>query len=264
MHYEQSAYNDYKNTESAEVSKRVDEWHMRRWARFTASEDYKLFAPSKGSEMFGTGAWTYIKQKALEMTTVMQERPEVEEAKSILHGRAQQYAAHEAYVEYTKNYDLTHFGDENPVFIPYLPLAEEAGGSPDSGIVTLQGSITMGAEFKNPKNPINHFDRLDWKDQFDVRDNYPLAYAQCKKLMMCTDAKQWDFVSFDDRQVVKSKRIKVIPIYLDVDKSFQNNLEVRLRCAIKEKYRLISKKYGVEVANRTDFMQKFNLIGQSL
>lgn len=261
MHHEYP-YRDYKNTESPEVSKKVDEWFLKRWARFTASEDYKLMVPGKG-EMFGTGAWTYIKQKALEMTTNMQERPELEEAKAILHGRSQQYAAHEAYTHHTKNYDLTYFGDDDPIFYPYLPLAEEAGGSPDSAVVTLQGSITMGAEFKNPKNPINHFDRLDWKDQFDVRENYPLAYTQCTKLMMCTGADQWDFVSYDDRQIVKSKRIKVIPIYLKKDKNFQNNLEVRLRCAIKEKYRIISKKYGVEVANRADFMDKFQLVGQS-
>lgn len=262
MSYDNTAYKDYKKTEAPEVSKKVDEWYMRRWARFTASEDYKLLVPGK-DEMFGTGAWTYIKQKALEMTTTMQERPELEEAKSILHGRSQQYAAHEAYVQHTKNHDLIYFGDDDPVFYPYLPLAEEAGGSPDSASVTLQGTITMGAEFKNPKNPINHFDRLDWKDQFDVRVGYPLAYTQCMKLMMCTGATQWDFVSFDDRQIVKAKRIKVIPIYLNKDKNFQNNLEVRIRCAIKEKYRIISKKYGAEVANRTDFMQKFNLVGQS-
>lgn len=258
MHHEYP----YQDMKGAVAGDKVDRWHMKRWTRFTASEDYKLMMPGKG-EMFGTGAWTYIKQKALEATTVMQERPELEEAKSILHGRSQQYAAHEAYVQHTKNHDLIYFGDDDPVFYPYLPLAEEAGGSPDSAIVTLEGSITMGAEFKNPKNPINHFDRLDWKDQFDVRDNYLLAYVQCKKLMMCTGAKQWDFISYDDRQIVKAKRIKVIPIYLDVDKNFQNNLDVRLRCAIKEKYLIISKKYGVEVANRADFMQKFQLVGTS-
>jgi hypothetical protein len=74
---------------------------------------------------------------------------------------------------------------------------------------------------------------------------------------MCTGAKQWDFVSFDDRQIVRTKKIKIIEI--KPDKNFQNNLEVRLRQAIKEKYRIISEHYGIEVANRTEFIQKFNL-----
>lgn len=260
MHYDNTAYKDYKKTENPEVSKKVDTWHMARWARFTASEDYKLMVPGK-NEMFGPGAWTYIEQKALEMTTVMQERPELEEAKSILHGRAHQYAAHEEYVYHTKNHGLVHFGDDDPIFYPYRPLAEEAGGSPDSAFITDAGVIEFGVEFKCPKNPLNHFRRLKWKDQWDVFQHYPLAYAQCQKLMMCAEAKTWDFVSFDDRQIIKAKRIKIIPIRQD--KNFQNNLEVRLRCAIKEKYRIISENYGVTVTNRRDFMEKLQLVGTS-
>lgn len=261
MHYDNTAYKDYKNTESPDVSKKVNEWHLKRWGRFTASEAYKLMVPGKG-EMFSSGGWTYIEQKALEMTTVMQERPELEETSSILHGRALQYAAHEEYVYHTKNYGLTHFGDDDPIFYPYLPLAEEAGGSPDSAFLTDSGIIVFGAEFKCPKNPINHFRRLKWKDQWDVLQHYPLAYAQCQKLMMCSDAKHWDFMSFDDRQVVRAKKTKIITI--KQDKNFQNNYEVRLRSAIKEKYRIISENYGIQVTSRRDFMEKFQLIGQSI
>lgn len=239
---------------------KLDQWLLRRWTRFTASEDYKLTIPGKG-EMFGVGAWTYIEQKALEMTTTMQERPELEEAKSILHGKAHEYPAYEEYIHRTHNYDIQYLGEDNPLFYPYQPLAEEAGGTPDSACITDAGTISMGAEIKCPKNPMNHFRRLKWKDQYDVRENYILAYTQCQKLMMCTGAAQWDFVSFDDRQIVREKKIKIIPIY--PDKKFQDNLDVRLRCAIKEKYRIISENYGLEVFNRVDFMQKFQLVGQS-
>lgn len=261
MIYDNTAYKDYKRTENPEVSKKVDEWHMKRWARFTASEDYKLLVPGAGDKMFGSGAMTYIEQKALEMTTTMRQRPELEEAKSLLHGKSEEYEAHAEYTYRTKNHDMIYFGEDDPIFYPYKPLAEEAGGTPDSACVTLEGSITMGAEFKSPFNPINHFRRLKWKDQWDVKENYILAYTQCQKLMMCTGATQWDFVSYDGRQIVRDKRIKIIPIY--PDKNFRNNLEVRLRCAIKEKYRIISENYGIEVANRADFMQKFNLVGLS-
>lgn len=262
MHYDNTAYKDYKNTESPDVSKKVNEWHLKRWTRFTASEDYKLLVPGAADKMFGAGAMTYIEQKALEMTTTMRQRPELEEAKSLLHGKAEEYEAHAEYAYRTKNNDMIYFGEDDPIFYPYKPLAEEAGGTPDSACVTLDGNITMGAEFKSPYNPINHFRRLKWKDQWDVKQNYILAYTQCQKLMMCTGATQWDFVSFDGRQIVRDKRIKIIPIY--PDKNFQNNLEVRLRCAIREKYRIISENYGIEVGSRADFMQKFNLIGQSI
>lgn len=236
---------------------KIDEWHIRRWSRYTASENYKLLVPGAGSAMFSAGAWTYIEQKALEMTTTMQERPELDEAKSILHGRAHEYPGFVEYVQRTGNHSMTYLGDDNPMFYPYKPLAEESGGTPDCANITSNGLIDFGAEIKCPKNPINHFRRLKWTDQWAVRDNYIQCYAQCQFLMMCTGAKQWDFVSFDDRQLVRSKKIKIIPIY--PEKNFQNNLEVRLRQAIKEKYRLISEHYGIEVANRTEFIQKFNL-----
>lgn len=241
----------------SEVEARTDEWHKRRWARFTASEMYKLFSPVKGNAMFGDGAWTYIEQKALEMTTKMWERPEIEQAKSILHGRVHEFPGFLEYVKITGNTDIMYLGDENPMFYPYKPLAEESGGTPDSAVITADGLIVHGAEIKCPKAPINHFRRLKWKDMWDVKTEYMQCYTQCQFLMMCTGAKQWDFVSFDDRQLVRAKKIKIIPIY--PEKNFQNNLEVRLRQAIKEKYRIISEHYGIEVANRTEFIQKFNL-----
>jgi len=236
---------------------KIDEWHIKRWAKFTASENYKLFAPSKGNAMFGDGAITYIEQKALEMTTRMQERPELDEAKSILHGRAHEYPAFVEYVKQTGYHSMTYMGDDNPMFYPYKPLIEESGGTPDCANITPSGLIDFGAEIKCPKNPINHYRRLKWKDQFDVKLNYIQCYTQCQFLMMCTGASQWDFVSYDDRQIVRAKKIKIIPI--KPDKNYQNNLEVRVRQAIKEKYINISEHYGIEVANRTEFIQKFNL-----
>lgn len=236
---------------------KLDEWHLRRWARFTASESYKLLV-SGTNQMFGVGAWTYIKQKALEMTTRMQERPELDETKSILHGRAHEYPAYEAYVQQTGNRDLIYLGDENPMFYPYKPLAEESGGTPDSAMITEAGLITMGAEFKCPKNSMYHYDRLKWKNQWDVKDNYIQCYTQIQKLLMITDATQWDFVSYDDRQIARSKKTKIITV--KPDKNFQNNLEVRLRQAIKEKYKNISEHYEIDVSSRTEFIQKFKMV----
>lgn len=236
---------------------RIDQWHMERWGKFTASECYKLLTPGTKGEMFGTGATTYIEQKALEMTTSMWERPELEEAKSILHGKAHEYPAYAEYISQTRNTSVKYLGEDNPIFLTYPLLPDECGGSPDSASITDSGNIDMGVEFKCPKNPLFHFRRLKWKDQWDLKNGYPLCYAQIQKLIMITSAPEWHFVSYDDRQRVKAKKIKIIPVF--PDKNFQNVLEIRLRQAIKEKYRLISEYYEIEVSNKADFQAKFKL-----
>lgn len=236
---------------------KIDQWHLARWARFTASEAYKLMVKGKGDAMFGEGAWTYIEQKALEMTTRMAERPELEEVKSLLHGKAEEYPAYAEYVRQTRNTSLIYLGDENPMFIPYPALAEEFGGTPDCADITDSGSIPFGVEIKCPKNPLLHFRRLRWRDQWDIKENYALVYTQIQGLMMITGAKEWHFVSYDYRQVSTAHKIKIIPVY--PDKNFQNNLEIRLRQAIREKYRLISETYNIQVSNRAEFIQKFKV-----
>ena len=47
-----------------------DEWLLARRGRFTASEIGKLLSKGKGAEMFGTGALTYIRKKAIEKKPV--------------------------------------------------------------------------------------------------------------------------------------------------------------------------------------------------
>jgi hypothetical protein len=48
--------------------------------------------------------------------------------------------------------------------------------------------VDFGAEIKCPKNPLNHFERLKWKDQWDIQQHYPQAYIQIQNLMMITGA----------------------------------------------------------------------------
>src|SRR6187551_3029073 len=148
---------------------KIDEWHKKRRGKFTASECFKLLTPCK-DQMFSPGAWTYIKQKAIEMTTKLWERPELEEVESLLHGRANEYPAFAAYISATRNTDLMYLGDENPIFIPHPILVDEFGGTPDSAIITETGAIPFGLEIKCPKNPGVHFERLKWKSQWDLKE----------------------------------------------------------------------------------------------
>ena len=213
----------------------LDQWHLARWSKFTASENHKLLTLTGGTSMFSAGGYTYIKDKVLQMTTHMVERPELEEVKSLLHGKMYEYPAYKETVRLT-GYNLIYMGEENPLFLEYEPLAKDSGGSPDSLLLNSSASVDIVAEFKCPKNSMLHFDRLKWVNQWDVKEGYLSCYSQIQNLMMITGAPLGLFVSFDDRQIRHDKKAKIIEIL--PDKKFQDNLDIKLRMAVKEKYRI--------------------------
>lgn len=213
----------------------LDQWHLQRWTKFTASENYKLLV-ANGTNMFGAGAMTYIKEKVLQMTTHMWERPEMEEVKSLLHGKMYEYPAYKAVVAATGYTNLIYLGEENPLFLEYEALKGESGGSPDSISLTEDANVDIILEMKCPKNPMYHFERLKWKSQWDVREGYLSCYCQIQNLMMITGARLGLFCSYDDRQIRVEKKAKIIEVL--PDKKFQDNLDLRLRMAVKEKYRI--------------------------
>jgi hypothetical protein len=226
-----------------EINDTVDKWYSERWRKFTASENYKLLSNNAKGEVFGAGAWTYIKQKVLEMATVYWERPELEEVKSLLHGKMYEYPAFERYVTTTRNTEMVYLGTETPLFIEYEPLKGNSGGSPDA--ITKQ--IDFGAEIKCPKNPMYHFDRLKWKDQWDISQNYEQAYIQIQNLMMITGAPEWDFVSFDERMRYKDHQIKIITV--KPEKRIQDKLHLRLVMAIQKRNELLQEYIGLQNSN---------------
>jgi hypothetical protein len=218
----------------------IDEWFQKRWGKFTASTNYKLLIGGAGSSMFGPGAMTYIKEKALEMCSSMNERPELDEVKSILWGNAHEYPAYEWYVNQTRNTSMIYLGQDNPLYLEYEPLAKESGGSPDIISITSDAKVNRGAEIKCPKTQMLHFDRLLWTSQWDILQHYPSCYCQIQNLLMITGADAWDFVSFDDRIRKYEKKGKIIEV--KPDKKFQDNLDLRLRMAIKKKYEELEKR----------------------
>lgn len=231
----------------------VDKWFSDRWGKFTASCNYKLLSTGASGRLFGTGANSYIEEKAMEMTTNMWERPGLDQVESLLHGRVHEYPAYLYYLKATGNNSLIYMGDENPIFLDYEPLKGESGGTPDCGDINDKFQIDIGAEIKCPKNPIEHFRRLKWKDQWDVRENYISCYSQIQNLMMITGALQWDFISYDDRQVAYKNKGKIIEVKPDI--KFQDNLDMRIRLAIKEKYKVLSEHLGIEVRDRQHLLQ---------
>jgi hypothetical protein len=233
----------------------VDDWHLQRWGKFTASENNKLFAAGTGTNLFGVGAVSYIKAKAIQMCTDMHERPELEEVASLLHGKAHEFPAFQMYIQRTRNFRMAYLGDETPVFLDHEDLMYEAGGTPDAGIIDFKkGKVELGLEIKCPKNSQYHFDRLLWKDQWDVKEKYPLVYTQIQHLLMITKAPEWHFASFDDRFKQDSKKIKIIEVKPDI--AYQGKLMIRLEKAISEKYRLIALHYNNDnIVDRESFLK---------
>lgn len=221
---------------SINQSDALDQWFLSRWSKFTASENYKLL-PGAATSMFSPGAINHIKQKSLEMCTQMWERPELEENKALLHGKMYEYPAYKAYVEVTKNYSMKYLGTDTPLFLEYEELPNESGGSPDIVSLTSDAKVDAGAEIKCPKNPMNHFERLKWKNQWDIKENYISCYCQIQNLMMITKAGIWQFISYDERMKNPAKKTKIIDVL--PDRKFQDNLDLRLRMAVKEKYKIL-------------------------
>jgi hypothetical protein len=228
----------------------VDRWHLDRWTRFTSSENYKLLTPAKPNQLWSSGGMTYIEQKAVNSVTRMEERPEMEEVKSLLWGKAHEYAAYEAYIQVTRNYSMQYTGTDNPMFLVYEVMPEESGGTPDAVSINSGNKVEVGCEIKCPKNSIEHFRRLKWTSQWDVKEGYPLVYTQIQHLMMITGAPEWHFTSFDDRQLYRKNKTKIIEI--KPDHKFMDNLEVKLRMAVKEKYKILSTHLDAEVKCKSD------------
>jgi len=216
----------------------VDQWFIQRWTKFTSSEKHKLLSSGDYAGVFGPGAVTYIKTKALEMSTVMHESPALEEAKSLRRGKVHELPAYERYIKATKNYSIKFLGTQNPLFITDNLMPTESGGSPD-GLLLGTSKVDAGLETKCPKTSMYHFDRLLWKDQWDLKENYLMCYTQIQDLLRITEADVWHFLSFDDRQANPKKKGKIIEVF--PDKKFQDNLVLRTQIAVKEKYKIFER-----------------------
>ena len=230
----------------------VDEWHLQRRGKFTSSSNYILLKRGDSGKPFMAGGYAHIESKAVDMVTKMWARPELEEVESLRHGKVGELPAAQRYVLETKNNGMTLLGTDNPLFLVDNTNPDEAGGSPDMVNIASGDTIDYGAEIKNPFNPAVHYKRLKWKDQFDIKENMIAYYTQIQDLIRITGAFGWDFISFDDRQLYKSKQIKIIQVKPDIN--FINNLELRIKMAIKEKYKSISEHLGEEVTNRQSFL----------
>jgi hypothetical protein len=151
---------------------------------------------------------------------------------------------------------MSYLGTEDPIFVPFPTLEEDSGGTPDIANITEAGTIDYLGEIKCPYSPAYHFKRLLWKDQYDIKENYLSCYTQMQNLMLITGAMGCDFVSYDERQLAYSKKIKIIEV--KPDRKFIDNLELRIHLAVKEKYKILSAHMGVELKCKQDYLDFVN------
>jgi hypothetical protein len=248
--------NYFENTD------KIDQWFKKRRAKFSSSEQWKLLPTSKqpANQLWSGTASTHIETKVIELSTKIYERPDLDEAEALRHGKINEYPAFERYIQETKNYSMSYLGDENPTFIPCKDMPDESGGTPDVANI-VQGinelvTIDYGAEIKNAYNPAYHFRRLKWRSMWDVKQGYPSCYAQIQDLIRITGAFGWDFISYDERQL--SKKSQIVIIEVKPDRKFIDNLELRIQLAVKEKYKVLSDHMGVELKNRNDYLNFIN------
>lgn len=216
-----------------DIDNNKDQWFSDRWAKFTASEIHKLLSKGRGDEMFGAGAMTYIKKKAIEKETTFWENPKLEHVKSLLWGKRYEEPAFNHYLKMTKNVDMRYMGTETPLFLTYN---DDSGGSPD-GLLGDGEIIHLGLELKCPQDSGVHWDYLGLKDQLDLKQYSIEYYSQVQFLLMITKAELFHWASFDERFKDVKKRMKLIEV--KPDKPFQANLDIRIKQATKERNNLI-------------------------
>jgi hypothetical protein len=227
----------------------VDAWLKKRREKFTSSENFLLLKD-------GTGRTSYIERKVIELTTKYFERPELTEVESLRHGKTFEYPAFQEYIYRTKNHSMTYMGDESPIFIPWAKMPDESGGTPDAGNILIDGKIDYLTEIKCPVKPAYHFRRLKWKTQWDILEGYPSVYCQMQDLIRLTGAFGCDFVSYDERQLSINNQIIIIEV--KPDRKFIDNLELRIEFAVRDKYKMLSEHMGVELKNKTDYINYIN------
>lgn len=205
-----------------------DAWLQLKWGRFSASEIHKLLSKGRGNEMFGSGAITYIEQVARQAYTLFND-DENAETYAMKMGKAKEAEAFTHYSRLIGFTGLEYYGESNPIFKEYCP---ESGCSPDCIAFKPDGTVSFGAEFKNPASKAHWSYLRNIKDQWDLRKECEEYYAQIQFTLMCYDAELWHFVSYNEYYPFKDR---MLIIEVKPDKNYQTNLKIRLDMGKKKK-----------------------------
>lgn len=236
-----------ERTASAWIDQNTEEWHAIRLGRFTASEIYRLMAPSKremtaeelkarpksgpGSSAklvsdygkLSEAALTYVNEKVAEILTGSAKTTGY--AFPLVWGTEHEAEA----VEFFEK--KTGLVTEKCGFFTYT---DHAGGSPDR----LVGDDAI-LEAKCPADSVNQVDYLMLIDHYGVKDNYFPYWVQCQANMLFTDRKLCHFITFDPR--MKLDKHKLQHIEIPADTAFQDLIIAQITKAVKEKLEMIAR-----------------------
>jgi len=211
-----------------------EQWLIDKWGCFSASEMYKLLSKGNG-EMFGVAAKTYIEETAIEAYTMFNSDENVE-TYAMKMGKINE-AQSFGYLKNLLGVDfLEYYGGNNPIFIKYC---EDSGCSPDGAALKPDNTFSFGIELKNNQRKQHFRDLRLIADYKDLQKEHLDDYTQCQFSMMCCKTDLWLWCSYNEYFPDKDK---MLIIEVKQDKSFQDNLEVRLQMAKKIKHRIIEQR----------------------
>lgn len=227
-----TTYQSYFLDESKDSEKaKVDAWRRKKWGRFSASQIFHLMIPGKG-EVFSPGGVTYIEQVAREAYTTYNEEDSVE-TYAMRMGKIKEAQAY-AHLRRLLGFDgLQYHGGNDPVFDLYCP---DSGVSPDCRAVLPDGTVSFGAEIKCPTGKIHMFYLRNIKDQWDLKKISEEYYAQVQKALLKYKCDHWLWTSYNEYFPFKDQQLL---IEVKADKPYIQNMDVRLKMAIKKKYEII-------------------------
>lgn len=213
---------------------KVDKWKLEKHGKFSASNIFKLMMPGKGGEAFSVGGLTYIEEVAQEAYTIYTDDENLE-TYDMRMGKIREPQAAKYYQHLLKGVpNIEYYGGSNPLFKHYCP---DSGASPDCLVWKDSTSVSWGAEFKCPKRG-THWDYLmKIKDDVDLKMASAQYYGQCQMGMLAFDTDLWHWCSYNEYYTLAKDKMLIIEVKRD--KTYIENLKIRLKMAVKKKWELI-------------------------
>lgn len=220
-------------------------WLQLKWGLFSASEISKLYPPGKiidkktgQREMFSETGLSYIEKVACESYSLFNLDDNVETYDMKL-GKMREPQAFQHLYKLIGLKDLSYFGEGNPMFFNYC---KDSGCSPD--VVALkpgamsfdEGNVSFGAEIKAPKR-LTHWQYLKTiRKASDLYALLPDYYGQCQFAIMTFKCDHWLWCSYNEYLPFNEQ---MVIIEVPRDDNWCNNMEMRLKQAVKLKYQEI-------------------------
>lgn len=211
---------------------KVELWKRKKWGKFSASQEYHLMVPGKNGEVFSTGGLTYIENVAREAYTNYNEE-EMVESYAMKMGKIREPQSY-GHLRRLLGFDgLQYYGGDNPVFDLYCP---DSGVSPDCKAILPDGTVSFGAELKNPTGKTHMFYLRNIKDQWDLKKISDEYYAQVQKALLTYKCDHWLWTSHNEYFPFKDQ---MLIIEVKADKQYLQNMDVRIKMAVKKKYEIM-------------------------